>query len=79
MTRNYEKNHITDIIKNYTTPTNIEDVERFIALRNYCKRFIKDFTKITKDLNNLLNKKKEFKQTEEKKKPLETLSPTTLQ
>src|SRR5690349_12119971 len=50
-----------DKVKNMKELGNITDVKSFIGLCSYYRRFIKDFAKIAKPLNELLKKDIKFK------------------
>lgn len=54
-----------DAIINYPRPKNAGEVVRFTAFCNYYRKFIKDFGRIAKPLNNLTGKKSQFIWTEE--------------
>jgi hypothetical protein len=41
-------------IKNYPKPTTITELKGFLGLASYYRRFIKDFSKIAKPLNDLM-------------------------
>ena len=45
-----------DIIQNYPAPKNVKQVQQFLGLCNYNRRFLKDYAKIAKSLNNLTRK-----------------------
>src|ERR1043166_5761634 len=58
-------------IKNYPRPTTITELKGFLGLASYYRRFIKDFSKITKPLNDLMkgiDYEKETKQKIQNKK-----------
>jgi hypothetical protein len=62
-------------------PTNVSEIQSFLRLAGYYRRFIKDFSKIAKPMTKLLEKNKAFEWTagcqasfEELKKRL-TLAP----
>ena len=44
----------TDRVKNWPTPTNPDDLRSFVAFAGYYRRFVKDFSKVTKPLTALL-------------------------
>jgi hypothetical protein len=46
-------------------PTNASEIRSFLGLAGYCRRFIKDFSKIAKPMTWLLEKNKNFDWTEE--------------
>jgi len=47
-------------IKDWPQPNNLKDVQRFLGLCNYYRRFVKDFAKIAKPLHNLTRKNIKF-------------------
>lgn len=50
----------TEAIKNFPQPTNTHDVQRFLGLASYFRKFIRDFALIAKPLYNLLKKTSKF-------------------
>jgi len=52
-------------IEEWPRPENLKDVQRFIGLCNYYRRFVKDFAKIAKPLHNLTRKNIKFLWTNE--------------
>lgn len=49
-----------DCIKNYPRPTNVTEVQRYLGLCNYYRKFIKNYAHIAKPLYNLLRKDNPF-------------------
>ena len=47
-------------ITEWTRPTNITEVRRFLGLAGYYRRFVQDFSKIALPLINLLRKSTKF-------------------
>jgi len=47
-------------VKNFPTPKRIKDVQSFIGLAGYYRKFIKDFSKIAKPLTILTKKNTKF-------------------
>jgi len=47
-------------IEEWPTPKNIKEVQRFLGLCNYYRRFVKNFAKIAKPLHNLTRKNTKF-------------------
>ena len=45
-----------ELIANLPTPKSIKDVRSFLGHASFCRRFIKDFSVISKPLSNLLTK-----------------------
>jgi hypothetical protein len=52
-------------IKNMKRPENVTEVRSFLGLCSYYRKFIKDFSKIAKPLNNLVKKDNKFEWKEE--------------
>lgn len=52
-----------DVIKNYPTPQNADQVRSFVAMCNYYRRFIPNFATICNCLNKLLRKNVKFSWT----------------
>jgi hypothetical protein len=53
-----------ELIANLSTPKSIKDVRSFLGLAGFYRRFIKDFSVISKPLSNLLSKDNIFEWTE---------------
>lgn len=49
-----------EIIKNYPRPNTIKHIQSFLGLCNYFRRYVKDFSKISKPLTALLKKEMPF-------------------
>ncbi|GKA78740.1 hypothetical protein Tco_0785277 [Tanacetum coccineum] len=49
-----------EAVKNWTSPTTPIEIRQFLGLAGYYRRFIKDFSKIAKSLNELTQKKKKY-------------------
>lgn len=49
-----------EVINKYPTPTNADEVKRFVAFCNYYRRFIPRFAEITQPLNQLTRKGSKF-------------------
>ena len=47
---------MTEVL-NWSTPKTVRDVRKFLGLANYYRRFVKDFAKLARPLNNLTRKK----------------------
>jgi len=60
-------------VLNWPAPRNIKEVQKFLGLANYYRRFIKDFTKIAVPLHVLVRKKQKWKWKKEQKKVFEKL------
>jgi len=50
----------TDAISKFKQPTNVHEVQRFLGLTGYFRRFIKDFSLKARPLQNLLRKDTKF-------------------
>ena len=46
---------------NWLAPKTVRDVRKFLGLTNYYRRFVKDFAKIARPLNNLTRKEEKWK------------------
>ena len=60
-------------IKDWKFPQNVKQIQQFLGLANYYKRFVKDFSKIAGPLFNLLKKETPFVFDEACKKAFENL------
>jgi len=47
-------------VANYCTPTNANELKSFLGLTSYYRKFIKNFSKISKPLTSLLKKDQQF-------------------
>ncbi|KAG8929440.1 hypothetical protein FRC01_004339 [Tulasnella sp. 417] len=45
-----------DAIREWPVPKNVKDIQTFLGFANFCRRFIKDFAKLTQPITNLLRK-----------------------
>ena len=61
-----------EAIVNYTEPKCQKDIRAFLGLTGYYRRFIKDYSHITKPLTKLLKKNSTFKFDEDCRKSFET-------
>jgi hypothetical protein len=55
---------VKDVL-NWMPPMNASEIQSFLGLVGYCRRFIKDFSKIAKPMTRLLEKNNDFDWTEE--------------
>ena len=55
-------------VKEFPTPTTVENVKQFLGLSGYYRRFIKDFPKIARPLSNLTKKDYQYEWTCKQKK-----------
>jgi hypothetical protein len=60
-------------ILEWPEPGNMKDIQWFIGLANYYRRFIKDFTKIARPLHDLVGKDKPWKWDEKETNAWNTL------
>ena len=60
-------------VKNRTEPKNVKDVQRFLGLCNYYRRFVKGFAEIASPLNRLLKKDVKFVWSKECQQSFDTL------
>ncbi|KAL5475730.1 hypothetical protein EMCRGX_G025580 [Ephydatia muelleri] len=63
----------TATVKAWPTPTSTKEVQQFLGLANYYRRFIKDFAQIAKPLHKLTERTSSFLWTTECKKSFEIL------
>ena len=66
----------TDKVTSWPTPTTKREVQQFLGLANYYRRFIKHFASIAKPLHRLTEKTASFKWTTECQTAFETLKHT---
>jgi hypothetical protein len=55
----------TEKVRNWPTPTNRREVQQFLGLASYYRRFVQDFAKIAKPLHRLTEKTSKFEWTSE--------------
>jgi len=60
-------------VLNWPTPKTVRDVRKFLGLANYYRRFVKDFAKLARPLNNLTRKEEKWKWRNEQQKAFEQL------
>jgi hypothetical protein len=53
---------VQDVLS-WNAPTSVDDIQSFMGLAGYYQRFIKGFSKISKPMNELLEKDKKFEWT----------------
>jgi hypothetical protein len=63
---------VKDVL-NWMPPMNVSEIQSFLELAGYYRRFIKDFSKIAKPMTKLLEKNKDFNWTEECQSSFEEL------
>jgi len=62
-----QKEKVEEVL-NWLTPRNIKEVQKFLGLINYHRRFIKNFARITALLHVLVRKEQKWKWEQEQKK-----------
>lgn len=62
-----------EAVKNFLVPKKLIEVQRFLGLTNYFRKFIKDYARITRPLHCLLRKSASFLFDEECQTAFETL------
>jgi len=67
-----EKDKVAKVL-NWSTPKTVRDVRKFLSLANYYRRFVKDFTKIARPLNNLTRKEEKWKWEDAQQEAFEQL------
>ena len=60
-------------VLNWPTPKTVRDIRKFLGLANYYRRFVKDFAKLARPLNNLTRKEEKWKWRNEQQKAFEQL------
>ena len=55
----------TDLVSKWPTPTSVSDVQRFLGLASYYRRFIQNFAGVAKPLHRLTERDRQFKWTVE--------------
>ena len=62
-----------DGVLNWPQPRNVKDVRKFLGLANYYRRFIKDFARIARPMNVLMQKDEKWQWEEMQQKAFEEL------
>ena len=60
-------------VLNWLAPRNVKEVQKFLGLANYHRRFIKDFARIAALLHMLVRKEQKWKWEKEQEKVFEKL------
>jgi len=60
-------------VLNWPVPKMVRDIRKFLGLANYYRRFVKDFAKLARPLNNLTRKDERWKWEEQQQKAFEQL------
>ena len=63
----------TEKVAKWPTPTNKKEVQRFLGLASYYRRFVKDFASVAKPLHQLVEKNREFRWTQQCQEAFEQL------
>ena len=63
----------TDRVNRWLTPQSAKEVQQFLGLANYYRRFIKNFASVAKPLHRLTEKGRKFKWTQESDQAFNTL------
>lgn len=69
----------TEVVRSCPRPHNVKTIQQFLGLANYYRRFIKDFSKISQPINNLLKKNTKFNWTNECEEAFMTLKNCLIQ
>jgi len=67
-----QKEKVEEVL-NWPAPRNIKEVQKFLGLTNYYRRFIKDFARIAAPLHILVRKEQKWKWEKEQEKAFEKL------
>jgi len=67
-----EEDKVAEVL-NWPAPKTVRDVRKFLGLANYYRRFVKDFAKIARPLNNLTRKEEKWKWGDEQQGAFEQL------
>jgi hypothetical protein len=60
----FDPGKVKDVL-NWITPATVSEIQSFLGLAGYYRRFIKDFSRIAKPMTKLLEKNKAFEWTKE--------------
>jgi len=67
-----EKEKVQGVIK-WLVPKSVKDVQKFLGLANYYRRFVKDFAKIARPLHEMMRKENKWSWGERQQKAFEEL------
>jgi len=67
-----EKEKVQGVIE-WPVPKSVKDVQKFLGLANYYRRFVKDFAKIAKPLHKIIRKENKWSWGERQQKEFEEL------
>ncbi|CEH16608.1 pol polyprotein [Ceraceosorus bombacis] len=65
--------HNVEAVNKFPTPTNVKELQRFLGMAVYYRRFIKDFAKIAAPLNKLIKKDTAFRWSPQAQDAVDTL------
>ena len=63
----------TDAIRNWPQPKNLKEIQSFLGLCNYYRRFIKDYAQITTPLTELTRKDQDYQWSEQAEAAFQTI------
>jgi len=67
-----QEDKVTGVLE-WLMPKTVKDIQKFLGLANYYRRFVKDFVKIAKPLHKLVKKDKKWSWGEEQEKAFREL------
>ena len=67
-----EEDKVAEVL-NWLVPKMVRDVRKFLGLENYYRRFVKDFAKLARPLNDLTKKEEKWRWGEEQQRAFEQL------
>jgi len=67
-----QEDKVTGVLE-WPMPKTVKDIQKFLGLANYYRRFVKDFVKIAKPLHKLVKKDKKWSWGEEQEKAFREL------
>ncbi|UYV72153.1 hypothetical protein LAZ67_9001970 [Cordylochernes scorpioides] len=70
--------HNIKAVRNFPRPKKVKEVQSFLGMCSYYRKFIKDFSKIADPLTNLIKKSVSFTWTERQEKAFQTLKTALL-
>ena len=63
----------TKAITDWPVPKKVKDVQRFLGLANFYRRFVENFSKIATPMNKLLRKEQQWEWKEKQQNAFDTL------
>ncbi|UYV74021.1 K02A2.6-like [Cordylochernes scorpioides] len=70
--------HNIKVVRNFPRPKKVKEVQSFLGMCSYYRKFIKDFSKIADPLTNLIKKSVSFTWTERQEEAFQTLKTALL-